>query len=193
MLDLEYLQMCACCHFRLFESLPGSSVHGRNGQARYWSGLSSPPLRGHPDAGTEPASLMAPALAGRFFNMSTTGGVHLKMHYILRMFYFLFAEYFYLVWRGIEFNQLLFCIHCNENLFSFTLLMGWFPLTDFLILIQFCIPQLYCIIQCMYHETWYVYILKDFCVYVNELYWIFLLTSIYVIIVCKIFAYTYKC
>ena len=143
MLDLEYLQMCACwvTSDSLNPCQAPLSMTGMDRQA-YWSGLSSPPPRNHPDAGIEPASLKAPVLAGRFFNMSTTGGVHLKMHYILRMFYFLFAEYFYLVWRGIEFNQMLFCIHCNENLFSFTLLMGWFPLTDFLILIQFCIPQL---------------------------------------------------
>ena len=142
-----FADVCMLSHFRLFESLwtvacqAPLSMTGMNRQA-YWSGLSSPPPRDLPDAGIKLASLMSPALAGGFFNMSTSGEVHLQMHDILKMFYFLFAEYFYLVWRGVEFHQLLFCIYCNENLFSSTLLMGWFPFTDFLILIQFCIPQL---------------------------------------------------
>ena len=33
----------------------------------YWSGLPFPPLGDLPDSGIEPASLMSPALAGRFF------------------------------------------------------------------------------------------------------------------------------
>ena len=33
----------------------------------YWSGLPDPPPGDLPDAGTKPASLMSPALAGRFF------------------------------------------------------------------------------------------------------------------------------
>ena len=37
-----------------------------------WSGLPFPPAGDLPDLGTEPASLMSPALAGRFFNTSTT-------------------------------------------------------------------------------------------------------------------------
>ena len=38
----------------------------------YWSGLPCPPPRDLPDPGVEPASLMSPALAGRFFISSTT-------------------------------------------------------------------------------------------------------------------------
>ena len=34
---------------------------------KYWSGLPFPPLGGLPDPGTEPVSLVAPALAGGFF------------------------------------------------------------------------------------------------------------------------------
>ena len=38
----------------------------------YWSGLPCPPLGDLPNPGTEPASLMYPALAGEFFTTSTT-------------------------------------------------------------------------------------------------------------------------
>ena len=38
----------------------------------YWSGLSCPPPGDLPDPRTEPASLVAPALAGRFFTTSAT-------------------------------------------------------------------------------------------------------------------------
>ena len=38
----------------------------------YWSGLPLAPQGGLPDPGIEPASLMSPALAGRFFTTSTT-------------------------------------------------------------------------------------------------------------------------
>ena len=38
----------------------------------YWSGLSCPPPRDLPDPGIKPASLMSPALAGRFFTTSAT-------------------------------------------------------------------------------------------------------------------------
>ena len=36
----------------------------------YWTGLPFPTLRDLPDPGIEPASLMSPALAGRFFTTS---------------------------------------------------------------------------------------------------------------------------
>ena len=38
----------------------------------YWSGLLFPPPGDLPDPGTEPASLMSPARAGRFFITGTT-------------------------------------------------------------------------------------------------------------------------
>ena len=38
----------------------------------YWSGWPCPPLGDLPDPGIKPASLMPPALAGRFFTTSTT-------------------------------------------------------------------------------------------------------------------------
>ena len=38
----------------------------------YWSGLPCPPPGDLPDSGIEPASLMSPALAGRFFTTSAT-------------------------------------------------------------------------------------------------------------------------
>ena len=41
----------------------------------YWSGLPCPFPRDLPDPGTEPESLMSPALAGEFFTTSTTGAL----------------------------------------------------------------------------------------------------------------------
>ena len=38
----------------------------------YWSGLPCPPPGDLPNPGTEPTSLMSPALAGSFFTTSTT-------------------------------------------------------------------------------------------------------------------------
>ena len=45
---------------------PGPSVHGLL-QAKYWSELPFPTPGDLPDPGIEPRSLMAPALAGKFF------------------------------------------------------------------------------------------------------------------------------
>ena len=53
-------------------SPPGSSVVGFLRQ-EYWSGVPCPSPGDLPDLGTEPASLMSPALAGRFFTISATG------------------------------------------------------------------------------------------------------------------------
>ena len=44
----------------------------RFSRQEYWSGLSFPPPGDIPDPGFEPASLISPALAGRFFTISTT-------------------------------------------------------------------------------------------------------------------------
>ena len=50
----------------------GSSVHGIL-QARYWSELPFPSPGDLPDPGIEPASLMSPVLAGRFFTVVLLG------------------------------------------------------------------------------------------------------------------------
>ena len=51
----------------------GSSVHGDSpGKITQQSGLPCPPPGDLPDPGTEPASLMSLALAGRFFTTSAT-------------------------------------------------------------------------------------------------------------------------
>ena len=55
-------------------SLPGSSVH-RIFQA---SGIPSPPPGDLPNPGIEPASLMSPALSGRFFATSATWAAPLQ-------------------------------------------------------------------------------------------------------------------
>ena len=62
------LQLCLTLCDPMDCSLPGSSVH-RIFQA---SELPCPPPGDLPNPGIEPASLMSPALAGRFFATSTT-------------------------------------------------------------------------------------------------------------------------
>ena len=52
-------------------SLPGSLSMGFS-RKEYWSGLPCPPPGNLPDPGVELASLMSPALVGRFFTTSTT-------------------------------------------------------------------------------------------------------------------------
>ena len=52
-------------------SPPGSSGHGIS-QARYWNGLPFPLPEDLLDPGIEPASLLSPAFAGRFFTTSTS-------------------------------------------------------------------------------------------------------------------------
>ena len=52
-------------------SPPGSSVHGFSRQ-EYWSGLPCLPPGDLPNPGVKPASLLSPALAGRFFTTSAT-------------------------------------------------------------------------------------------------------------------------
>ena len=47
----------------------------------YWSGLPCPFPRDLPDPGTEPESLMSPALAGEFFITSTTWEPFVKCTY----------------------------------------------------------------------------------------------------------------
>ena len=52
-------------------SPPGSPVHGIS-QARIWKGLLFPSPGHLPDPEIEPASLICPALAGRFLTTSAT-------------------------------------------------------------------------------------------------------------------------
>ena len=56
-------------------SPPGSSVHGIL-QARILEWVAMPSSGGLPDPGVHPASLMSPALAGRFFTTSDTWEAH---------------------------------------------------------------------------------------------------------------------
>ena len=65
------LQSCPTLH-SLHCSPPGSSVHGIL-QARILEWVAVfPPSRDLSDPGVEPASLMSPALAGRFFTATAT-------------------------------------------------------------------------------------------------------------------------
>ena len=49
----------------------------------FWSGLPFPPPGDLPNPGTEPASLMFPALAGEFFTTGTTWEATLSLHDML--------------------------------------------------------------------------------------------------------------
>ena len=69
--------MCMLSHVLLFAtqwtySSPGSSVH-RILQARMLEWVAMPSIGGSFNPGIKPASLMSPALAGRFFTASTPG------------------------------------------------------------------------------------------------------------------------
>ena len=46
----------------------------------YWSGLPFPSPEDLPDRGTEPVSLVSPALAGRFFTTSATREARVVIH-----------------------------------------------------------------------------------------------------------------
>ena len=46
----------------------------------YWSGLPCPPPGDLPNPGTEPGSLMSPALSGRFFTTSATWDAQTKAY-----------------------------------------------------------------------------------------------------------------
>ena len=80
--------MCVLSHVQLFKTpwtvtrqAPLSIEFPRQ---EHWSGLTFPSLRDLPDAGIEPASLVSPALAGRFFTTRTTWEAHVlqpKMPY----------------------------------------------------------------------------------------------------------------
>ena len=59
-------------------SLPGSSIHGSFWQ-EYWSGLPFPTPGDPPNPWIEPTSLASPALAGRFFTISSPGKPHVSL------------------------------------------------------------------------------------------------------------------
>ena len=72
----QLLQSCPTLCHPVDYSLPGSSVHGILQARIYWTGLPCPPPGDLPDPGIQPASLMSPALAGRFFTTSATWEAH---------------------------------------------------------------------------------------------------------------------
>ena len=67
----KLLQSCSTLCDPMDCSLPDSSVHGIP-QARTLAWVAMLSSRGLPDPGMEPESLMSLALAGGFFNTSTT-------------------------------------------------------------------------------------------------------------------------
>ena len=86
--ELSVLHRCVLNHFSpvwlleiLWTAIPLSRGFSMQ---KYWSGLSCPPPGDLPNPGIEPASLVSPALAGRFFTASATwesplGNFHLEM------------------------------------------------------------------------------------------------------------------
>ena len=65
-------QLCLTLCNPIDYSLPGSSAHRIFSRQEYWNGLPFPTLGDVPDPEIEPASLMSPALASRFFTTSGT-------------------------------------------------------------------------------------------------------------------------
>ena len=60
----------------------------------YWSWLLFPPPGDHPDPGTEPRSLVSPALAGSFSTPAPPGKPITSMTYIYMYLYTVFASVF---------------------------------------------------------------------------------------------------
>ena len=78
--------VCACSvAFESSQSLncspPGSSVHGIS-QARILEQVAFPPPGVLPDPGIKPASLVSPALTGRFFTIVPPGKPQVKMVFL---------------------------------------------------------------------------------------------------------------
>ena len=88
------LQSCLTLCDPMDSSLTGSSVHGILWQ-EYWSGLSCPPPGDLPHPGTEPTSLIAPALAGGFFTTSAAR----EVPYVNQVQWNLLG----LTWEGLSF------------------------------------------------------------------------------------------
>ena len=69
----------------------------------YWSGLLLPPPRDLPDPGIKPATLMSPALAGRFFTTSATWEMSdlicWQLSSACEHFFFLYFEAYSLIWE----------------------------------------------------------------------------------------------
>ena len=78
----RYVCVCVCRHAKLLQSCltcdprhcspPSSSVHGVSRQ-EHWSGLPCPSPGDLPHPGTEPMSLMSPALAGSSLPLAPPG------------------------------------------------------------------------------------------------------------------------
>ena len=75
LLHAKSLQSCLTLCDPMDHSPPGPTVHGFPRQ-EYCSGLPCPPPRDLPHPGIEPMSLTSPALAGKFFPISTTRKAH---------------------------------------------------------------------------------------------------------------------
>ena len=81
-LHAKLLQSCLTLCDPMDYSPPGSFVHGIL-QARIQEWLPCPPPGHLPYPGTEPASLLSPALAGGFFTTSTTWEAHALYSYFI--------------------------------------------------------------------------------------------------------------
>ena len=85
MRSVHVCAVCACVlsrfsHTRLCATLWTAARQAplsvRFSRQKYWSGLPCPPPGDLPDPGIEPASLMSPTLAGRFFTTSIIRALH---------------------------------------------------------------------------------------------------------------------
>ena len=63
-----FMWCCECAHSVVSDSLqPQTPLSMEISRQEYWSGLPFPTLEDLPNPGIKPASLVSPALAGRFF------------------------------------------------------------------------------------------------------------------------------
>ena len=78
----KFLQLCPTLCNPIKCSPPGSSVHVGASRQKCWSELLSPSPGDLSIPGTEPASLMSPALAGGFFTTSATWEISGNIYWV---------------------------------------------------------------------------------------------------------------
>ena len=84
--------MCVLSHFscdRLFATPWTVARQAPLSRQEYWSGLPCPPPGDLPNPGTEPESLVSPAMAGRFFTTSVTWETSLALKTLVKSNYFI--------------------------------------------------------------------------------------------------------
>ena len=130
-----YLTLCDPMDY----SLPGSSVHGIL-QQEYWSGLPCSPSGNLPDSGTEPASLMSLALAGRIFTTSASWQAPLLRVYNCFVFlmdwtFYHYKMFFFLSWNAFVLKS----ISSGTSLVTPAFFNYYFHGMSFCILLLICV------------------------------------------------------